>query len=192
MAVLLPSVFLLVPLPEARETIRRPGAGQPPPSTASAAGTLGPRAIRNQLLSIHGFGREGLERSAGDISALLRGFVADPTEPMVIKRQAIKALGLFPNDRNFEFIASRFAGAPLSLSRLLVGSLRPFAASKAREITGLLENLLDSPHASLRHAAVGLAASLPESHRLTTLLRKRLVAETEGAVRRGLLRILSR
>ena len=162
---------------------------------AAPASQVSRSQLRNRLLSIHGFSLAGLaasEDSAEEISATLREFITGPAEPLVVKRQAIKALASFPTERNFGFIQHRVLDAPLALSRLYVGSLRSFAATRSREITALLETLLASPEVSLRHSAARLAASLPESSRLGALLRERPAAEPENGVRAELLRVLSR
>ncbi len=162
---------------------------------AAPASHLSRRQLRNRLLSIHGFSLAGLaasEDSAEEVSAILREFITGPAEPFVVKRQAIKALASFPTERNFRFIQERILAAPLALSRLYVGSLRSFAATRSQEITALLETLLTSPEVSLRHSAARLAASLPQSPRLGALLRKRLAAERENGVRVELLRVLAR
>ncbi len=149
-----------------------------------------PAGVRNHLLAIHGFTRNGLETASAGVPEILRGFIADPGESLTVKRQAIKALGLYPTDENFSFIRAGLAGAPLGLQRLYVRALMGFAPTKSDKIGPLLEGLLASPEVSLRHAAVGLAAKLAPSPALEAILRKRMQVESDATLRSRIQRVL--
>lgn len=189
------AVLLLAAAPAAQAQLR---ARHPALATAAPGGdgpllvAYAPQRLRNRLMAIHGFSRDDLNSVSTDVAAILRGFILDPAEAMVVRRQAIKALRLYPDETNFQFIREHIAEAPLNLKRLYVGSLRGFAPARAGEITGMLEPLLASPERTLRHAALGLAETLPPSEALRTMLRNRLPLEPEPDVRQRIQQMLSR
>lgn len=178
---------------QAQLQARRPAVGAPPPGGDGPVVVIyAPQRVRNRLQAIHGFSRDDLNSVSTDVPAILRSFVLNPAESMVVRRQAIKALRFFPDETNFQFIREHIADAPLNLKRLYVGSLRGFSPGRAGEITVMLEPLLASPERTVRHAAVGLAAELPPNDTLRTLLRNRLSLEPEPALRQRIQQLLSR
>ncbi|MCZ6627904.1 MAG: hypothetical protein O7E56_06705, partial [SAR324 cluster bacterium] len=151
-----------------------------------------PSRVRNLMLAIHGFTRAQLDAASTGVDAILRGFLSDPAEAMVVKRQAIKALGLYPADENFVFIKTRMAVAPVGLRRLYMLSLAGFDDGKHDEIVGMLGNMLADPDVGTRHVAVSLAARLRPSTQLRSALLAHLSDEPEPGLRAAIGRVLSR
>ena len=79
---------------------------------------------------------------------------------MLVRRQAIKALSLFPTDGNFAFIRGNVSDAPEGLQHLYLHSLSRFAGRRDGQIATILASMLDSNAVSVRHAAAGLSRSL--------------------------------
>jgi hypothetical protein len=177
---------------QGRLKLKGSAVGNPASTPTAPAGAYTPQLLRNQLLSIHGFTRAGLASAGTDVPSILRGFIADAGEPVIVRRQAVKALALYPTDGNFSFIRQNLAGAALPIRRLYVTALRGFAGDKADEITEMLPELLAGPERSMRHAAVGLAGALAPSPRLRAVLRARLEREPEPGVQKEIRRLLTR
>ena len=147
------------------------------------ATTRNPARVRTLLRAVHGFSRVGLEAVSTDVSAILRGFILDPDEIPLVRRQAVKALRLFPSNENFAFIKNELDSAPAGLQRVYLVSLRGFTESMDEEVAALLAPLLSSDDVGVRHAAVGLSGGLTLSTSLRTALNTRLAEEQEPSVR---------
>lgn len=156
------------------------------------ATTRNPERVRTQMMAIHGFSRAGLEAASTDVSAILQGFISDPDEMPLVRRQAIKALRLFPTDDNFAFIKNELDSAPAGLQRVYLVSLRGFTESKADETAALLQPLLASGDVGVRHAAVGLAGKLALNGNLRAALGARLNDEREPGVQAAIRRVLAK
>ena len=122
--------------------------------------------------------------------AILTAIIDDPKESMLIRRQAIKALALYPTDESFTFITARLEGAPLGLQRLYITSLAGFGHSRRQDILPLLEALLANRDATVRDAALGLAQHLAPGPALRGLLQARLAVEPEAGLRQAIQRQL--
>ena len=172
---------------------RRPpglgGSSQEPPVPAT---TYDPERVRMHLLAIHGFTREQLEAASTEVDQVLRGLIDGPGEPVVVKRQAIKALRHYPSVENLDFIAARLSGAPPTLQRLFLGTLEKFPARTDGRMQGLVEPLLESSDLSVRHAAVGLAATLEATPRLRSALEAVLSGETDPTLKNSIRGLLER
>ena len=161
-------------------------AGSSGSSAEAPATTRNPELLRTLLMAVHGFTREGLEAASTEVSTILRGFIADEDESMLVRRQAIKALRLFPSDGNFAFISGNVADAPEGLQRLYLLSLRGFAGRRDAQIGAILEPLLDSNAVGVRHAAAGLSRRLVLTASLRARINSRLTREQDPAVRSAL------
>ena len=169
-----------------------PRAGGPAAAETLAPATVfAPERVRTQLRGFHGFTRARLDAVSTDVPSILRGWIADPDEPMLIRRQAIKALKLYPSAETFAFIRGRISTAPPVLQMLFLGSLQPHAAARPDEVGELVKTYLDGGDVVVRHAAVALAEQLDEAELRRGLLRKRLAVEPDPAVRRAINRALS-
>jgi hypothetical protein len=177
--------------PHAQMKLNRPGhSGQA--QTMTTATTYNPQGVRTQMMAIHGFSRAGLEAASTDVSAILQALISDGGEMMVVRRQAIKALRLFPTDGNFAFIKNELDSAPASLQRVYLVSLRGFTESKADETAALVAPLLASEDVGVRHAAVGLAGRLTLNGNLRAALSARLNDESEPGVQAAIRRVLAK
>ncbi len=145
-----------------------------------------PEQVRNHLLAYHGFTREQLDAASINVPQILMGWIDHPSQSVLIRRQAIKALNLYPTEETFAFIADRVVTAPPGYQVLYLGSLSAFTDSKAVELTALLEPLLHSEGVVVRHAAVGLAGRLQPSPLIEAMLEARLSSETDPSVRRAI------
>lgn len=170
----------------------RAPAGSANASTEAPATTRNPQQVRTLLMFVHGFTRERLEAASTDVASILRGFIGDRDESMLVRRQAIKALRLFPTDGNFAFIRGNVADAPEGLQRLYLHSLRGFAGTRDEQIGAILEPLLDSNAVGVRHAAAGLSRKLVLSASLRARINSRLAREQDPGVRSALRKALRR
>ena len=193
-AVLVAMAFVLLGCAPAQAQLRlknAPGVGQahakPPPAT-----THNPEQVRSLLLAIHGFTYDGLQAASTDVSAILQGFIDDSKESALIRRQAIKALRLYPSNENFAFIQTRMEGAPIGLRRLYILSLAGFDATHHDRIVDMVGPLLADPDVGTRHATLVLCGRLNADARLRALLEERLPEESEAGVRRAINRVLGR
>ena len=164
-----------------------PAQAQPLPAT-----TQNPERVRNLMLAIHGFSYDALQAASTDVPAILRGFIDDPAENVIVRRQAIKGLRYYPSDENFAFIQTRLDGAPIGLRRLYILTLAGFDATHHDRIVDMVGPLLADPDVGTRHATLALCGRLNADARLRGLLENRLPEESEAGVRRAINRVLGR
>lgn len=167
-----------VPLDEARSG--------PAPRPAEPAETRSPESVRRVLRSIHGFTRAALDAASTDVPDILMAIADDPDEAMALRRQAVKALGLYPDEAVLAFIEAEFADAPDSLQRIYLTTLRAFADTAPERATHIAAERLSHQDALMRNAALELAKRLPSSDRLVTALSTQLQQETDPNLRREL------
>jgi len=172
----------LRPLPLPGGPVRQ--AEPPAPATEYA-----PQNVRTLLLSLHGFTRAQLDAASTEVPAVLRALIDDGGESVFVRRQAIKALRLYPSDTNFAFVQARLPGAPESFARVYLTGLTAYAKDKPREVTRIVAQALADRDLGVRHAALYLAERLPPSAELRRLAAERLRQEPAEAVRRGLERL---
>ena len=169
-----------------------PAQGQSPPQPPlPPASQYAPERIRTALMAVHGFSREALDAISIQVPQILMGFVDDPSETLLVRRQAIKALKLYPSDAAFRFIQGHLAAAPQGLKVLLLGSLAPYASTRTAELVPLLAAELQSPDVVVRHAAVSLAAKAGGQVQVRSLLSTHLASEPERTVRSAIETALS-
>ena len=167
-----------------------PGAsGQASPAQAT---TRNAARLRTQLMALHGFSRAGLEAASTDVAAILRGFISDSGESMLIRRQAIKALRIYPSDETFTLIRNNITGAPEGLQRLYLHSLAVYAGARDTQIGALVTPLLSSDSVGVRHAAAGLSRRLRLSGTFRASLQLRLAEEPDAGVRSAIEKALRR
>jgi len=182
----------LHPLPGHAQTLRPGGLpaksrpAPPPPSSSYA-----PERVRTALMAIHGFTREELDGTSSQVPQILMDFVDNPKEAMLVQRQAIKALKLYPSDSAFLFLQRHLAGAPQGLAVLLLQSLSPYAATRSAELVPVLQTQLQSPDVVVRHAAVSLAAHAGGVVSVRGLLSTHLASEPDRSVRSAIETALS-
>ena len=150
-----------------------------------------PVRLRNMLLAIHGFTRIRLDAASTDVPAILQGFIDSPSESITVKRQAIKALKLYPTGENLAFIEGRINSSPLGLQRLYISSLAGFIGNNEDQVANLLIPLVGNPDITIRQVAVGVAGILQLNTPLRSALEKRLDIETESSFRRAINRALA-
>ncbi len=157
-----------------------------PPATQYA-----PERIRTALMAIHGFTREQLDAISIQVPQILMGFVDDANESVLVQRQAVKALKLYPGDGTFAFLQGHLSAAPQGLKVLLLDSLAPYASTRSAELIPLLQTQLQSPDVVVRHAAVSLAAQAGGSVQMRGLLSSHLASEPDRSVRSAIETVLS-
>jgi hypothetical protein len=162
-----------------------------PAEESMLASTVDRDRIRTYLSAVHGTTRAALDAASADVPRLLREFIVDPGEPLFVRRQAIKALELYPDGENLAFIQARVPLAEVPLARLYLVALRSYAPTMAATVEAIATEQLAHPDATVRHAALGLARSLPVTTRLRATLESRLQAEPEPALRKDLHELLS-
>ena len=155
------------------------------------ATTRNSERLRTQLRGVHGFTRASLEAASTDVSAILRQFISDPGESVLVRRQAIKALRHYPSDGNFAFIRGNVNDAPEGLQRLYLHSLSGYTGARDAQIGAMLGRLLSSSAVGVRHAAVGLSGKLRLTASLRASLNSRLGLEQDPSVRSAIRRALS-
>lgn len=195
MATVALAVAVLLTAGPAHAQMRRPelvlGRKNLPAEESVPATTVDRGRLRMQLSAIHGTSRAALDAASADVPRLLREFIADAGETLFVRRQAIKALALYPDGENLAFIQSRVALASVPLARLYLGALRSYAPTMADPVEAIASEQLAHPDATVRHAALGLAKSLPVTPRLRATLESRLQAEPEPALRKDLHELLA-
>jgi hypothetical protein len=177
----------------AQDPALRPGRLPAAPGTGAApapATEYRPERVRDLLLAIHGFSREALLAASTDVPAILQGFVAEPSETMLVRRQAIKALALFPTSAGLAFIEQHVPAASPGFKSLYLSSLKAFAAAYPQRVEAIVTPLLADGDGTVRVAAVKLAGHLRGSLALEAALRERLVSEPSEAVRQAIQRVL--
>jgi hypothetical protein len=149
-----------------------------------------PERVRNHLRAIHGFTRARLEAASTDVPRILMGWIADPTEPMLIRRQAIKALKFYASGETFAFIRAELPQAPTPLQMLFLGTLQAHTGIRPAEVAEVAKPYLDSGAVVVRHAAVSLIGRLGDTEGRRQMLRKRLATEPDPGVRRAIQKVL--
>lgn len=156
----------------------------------TAATDYNPDRVRNQLKAIHGFTRARLDAASTDVPQMLMAWIADPGESMLIRRQAVKALKLYPSGQTFTFIRDTLPGAPAPLQMLLLGALQAHAAQRPAEVAALAATYLEHSQVTVRQAAVSLAGALQGRPELNRKLQERLAEEPDPGVRKSIHRAL--
>ena len=173
------------PLPELNMA---PSAGDP---VLTPSAMYDPSRVRTLLMHIHGFTQAQLDAVSTDIPQILTALIDDPDEPMLIRRQAIKALRLYPSEETFRFIADRLGSSSVALQVLYLGSLAAFRETSGEELMPILESMLDHQDVVVRHTAVGLAGRLRLALNTESLLVDRLSVEPDSGVRQAIQKQLS-
>ena len=155
------------------------GGGEPPRPSV----TYNPERVRALLLSIHGYTREGLQAASTNADEILMMLAGDGQEEMVVRRQAIKGLRLFPSDGTLSFIEREVGGAPEGLKRLYLSSLGGFAQAFPDRVGALAESALNDPLVNVRFSALKLTGELGQTPRVRSMLQSRLAAEPDAKLR---------
>jgi len=150
-----------------------------------------PARLRTQLLGIHGFTRAQLDAASTNVPQILMAWIDHPTESHFIRRQAIKALQLYPSDAVFGFIRERLPLAPPSLQHLYVTDLKDYVPTHPQEVQDLVLPLLSSPRVTVRHAAVDVAGQMKGSGNVVARLQERLSEEPDPGVKKDIERQLA-
>lgn len=133
----------------------------------------------------HGFDQNQLEEAAQgeDVSAILRGIIDDPNTSSRIRRQAFKALGLFPTNENFTYFQGKLAVEPSErMQRLILVTLGAFHVDQGEALKRTVGNYLAHPSSAMRHAALSLASQLPPEDGVKHILQARLYDEGDESV----------
>ena len=178
------AMALLAPSPAVAQItatgVRPDGGGGEPPRPSV---TYNPERVRALLLSIHGYTREGLQAASTNADEILMMFAGHGQEEMVIRRQAIKGLRLFPSDGTLSFIEREVGGAPEGLKRLYLSSLGGFAPAYPDRVGTLAESALNDPLVNVRFSALKLTGELGQTPRVRSMLQSRLAAEPDARLR---------
>lgn len=184
---------LSAPAAGSSSTLATPQAG--PAASAPAAPLASrrdPDAVRSVLKSVHGFSREALDAASTDVPDILQGFIDSAGEPLLVRRQAIKALALYPSDANLSFIEARVDAAPVGLRRLYLLSATAFGTARPAAVSAILERALGDDDVTVRGAAVAGAARLVHVSSVRSALEGRLDSEPDPALRREIGKALGR
>ncbi|MBI3993775.1 MAG: hypothetical protein HY342_10910 [Candidatus Lambdaproteobacteria bacterium] len=168
-------------------------AGAPGKAQAEARAPLNAedlQRLRTLLLSVDGFDRRELDALGGDVAGALKSLAADQGGDALLRRQAIKALGLYPTDDTFAFLSARLDTPEPQEKRLVLTVLGAFGARKPEQVRQLVQTHLADPNLSVRYAALGLSSHLPRTPETWNLLRARLPQEQDAALRRAIERRL--
>ncbi|MEE8555614.1 MAG: HEAT repeat domain-containing protein, partial [bacterium] len=147
--------------------------------------------VRTLMLSIHGFTLAQLNAVSTDVPEILMTLADDGGELMLVRRQSIKGMRLYPTEPLLTFIEDRVDEAPLGLKRLYLSSLGGFAASDPARVTPLMEQALDDPDITVRYAALNLASQLGSTQEVQSILQTRLSVEPDGGLRGSIERQLA-
>lgn len=165
-----------------------PGAGD---EALGMAASYDPERVRTLMLSIHGFTLAQLNAVSTDVPEILMTLADDGGELMLVRRQSIKGMRLYPTEPLLTFIGDRVDQAPLGLKRLYLSSLGGFAASDPARVTPLMEQALDDPDITVRYAALNLASKLSSTQEVQSILQTRLSVEPDGGLRGSIERQLA-
>ena len=163
----------------------------PGPALAAPASSYDPARLRQVLLNIHGYDKLALEAASTNVSEILMSLAGDPNEAMVVRRQAIKGLRLYPEDGVMNFIEQEAPSAPRSLKRLYLSSLSGFAASHPARVSALVAASLEDADASVRMDAVRLSDQLGATPQVKSLLQSRFSREPDAGLRAEIQRRLN-
>jgi hypothetical protein len=183
-------------LPASAQTLA-PGAPAVGPAAGPAeaaplpAATYDPSRLRTQLLSLHGFTREQLDAASMDVPEILMAWIENTGESAFIRRQAIKALPLYPTDTVFAFIGAHLPQASTDQQQLYLSALKVYAPSRPQDVQQIVLPLLSSPQVVVRQAAVEVAGRLTGSGVVVVRLQERLAVEPDPGVRKAIERTLA-
>jgi len=191
----------LLSLPATLAWAQQPGAAFTPPAKGAASGqgqalqpatTYDLNQLRLVLRAYHGFTAEALQAATTEVPRALRELAGNPAEAMLVRRQAVKALGLFPDPQSFTFVSAGLNETNIGLKRLYVAALAPYAATHGAEVTALLNAPLNDGDALVRTHAAKVALKVPVSEGLRGLVNSRLQVEADANVRGELQKVLAR
>jgi hypothetical protein len=153
------------------------------PAQAAPASSYDPARLRQVLLNIHGYDKAALEAASTDVSEILMTLANDPEELMVVRRQAVKGLRLYPEDGVMNFIEQQAPSAPRTLKRLYLSSLNGFAATHPARVSALVAANLEDADVSVRLDAVRLSDRLGATPQVKSILQSRLSREPDAQLR---------
>ena len=151
-----------------------------------AATEYRPERVRTLLKSIHGFTLPALVATSTGVTEILTGFIDDVNEPMVVRRQAIKALKWFPTDAMLTFIEQRVYVAPAGLKHLYLQGLSGFAHLAPQRVEAVMAVAMEDADITVRYAALNLSRSLGPSTQAASVLRGRLDRELDSRLRKAI------
>ena len=163
---------------------------QSAPAPLQQASIHDPARVRTMLQAVHGFSRAGLDAASTDVPRILTTFIDTVGETLLMRRQAVKALALYPTDENLVFIEDRIGAAPLGLKRLYVTSLGAFAGNRPGRVAVALKPLLEDGDITVRYAAAGVAGQHKDAPAIRALLENRLVKEKNASLHNEIQEIL--
>ena len=163
---------------------------QSAPAPLRQASSHDPARVRTLLQALHGFTRGSLDAASTDVPRILTTFIDSGAESMLMRRQAIKALALYPTDENLAFIETRIGAAPLGLRRLYVNSLGAFAETRPGRVAVALKPLLEDADITVRYAAAGVAGQHKDASAIRALLEDRLAKEKNASLHNEIQEIL--
>ena len=158
------------------------GEGEP----LEAATEFRPERVRTLLKSIHGFTLPALVATSTGVTEILTGFIDDANEPMVVRRQAVKALKWFPTDAILTFIEERVYVAPAGLKHLYLQGLSGFAHLAPQRVEAVMAVAMEDADITVRYAALNLSRSLGPSTQAASVLRGRLDRELDSHLRKAI------
>ncbi|MDH5750842.1 MAG: hypothetical protein OEZ59_00310 [Deltaproteobacteria bacterium] len=153
------------------------GTPAPPPAEKKD-----PAALKTALQVQHGFTKSGLEAASKDVEMLLREFIRDPKETPTVKRQAIKALALYPNKTNLGFIKAELKTAPVGQQRLLLDTVKEYKGVSQPDMKEIFAEYIKHQDTTVRHSASWLASNLAPTDENIQLLDERLMVEKEPQI----------
>jgi hypothetical protein len=160
----------------------RPG-GAVEEELLSRATTYDPERVRALMLSIHGYTYAALESVSTDVPRILMMLAGDDRELMVVRRQAVKGLKLYPQADVLTFIENQVGRVPEPLRRLYLGTLGGFALGFPDRVSAIAETYLNDPELLVRYAALTLAGQLEPSPRVRSILETSLEREQDATLR---------
>lgn len=166
------------------------GGGGDAPLTPQAT-SFEPEKVRTLMLSIHGYTRAQLEAASTDVDQVLMVLADDPDELMLVRRQAVKGLRLYPTEEVLNFIEGRVDQAPLGLKRLYLSSLSGFVNSHPGRVTAIMEDALNDSEITIRYAGLNLARKLEGDGQVNSILQQRLDTEPDPTLRNRISSVLS-
>ena len=179
-------------LPTVRASAKPPAVAGGAARSMARAGAASPMSdesvqrLRTLLQSLHGFERKDLDALGGDVAAALKGLVAAGSAEPLLRRQAVKALALYPTDDTFAFLITRLDTPEPREKRLVLTVLGAFASRKPQQVRQIVQLHLADPNITVRYAALGLSSHLPRTAETWNLLRARLPQEQDAGLRRAI------
>jgi hypothetical protein len=142
-----------------------------------------PDRIRALMTSIHGYTRAGLEAASTNVDEILMSLADDEQELMLVRRQAIKGLRLYPTAEVLSFIEQESVSAPANLKRLYLSSAAGFAQGFPERVRTLAETHLNDESVNVRFSALKLSGALEQGVQVRTMLQNRLALEPDQKLR---------